>query len=165
MIFKIMAIIAFNQSARAPLTQQPPTPVQINGTTSPCLKKASEAKWRKVILTNAAKCGLEPWMVESIVRVESSYCKQTVNPKSTARGCMQVLKGTAGDKYIRLDHHEESIQVGVEVLCKFKKSFPNTFLMRYHVGNGKLEGEVAAMAAEYKKRLDPAKNIYFNKAD
>ena len=124
------------------------------------MTKATEETWKQVITAEAKTCGLCPAMVESIIRVESTYCLYTKNSTSTAKGCMQLLKGTAKEDYSKLENHRDSIRLGVAYLCKLKQSFKNTYVVRFHAGNGKLE-KLENLVVPYLNKLDPSKNKYF----
>lgn len=124
------------------------------------MTKATTQTWKKVITSEAQTCGICPAMVESIIRAESTYCLYTKNSTSTAKGCMQILKGTAGSDYSKLDDHLESIRLGVAYLCKLKQSFKNTYLVRFHAGNGKID-TLKELVVPYLNKLDPSKNKYF----
>lgn len=118
-------------------------------------------QWVAIINEQSKVCNIPPSIIEAHIRTESQYCKYTKNKHSTARGCLQVVKATAGDQYHLLADDVESIRIGVAVLCKFKSSFPNTYSLRYYIGNGKLEGQTLKDATSYFRKLQPVNNKYF----
>lgn len=68
----------------------------------------------KVPLTPKEKIEQEfkdaPVMVK-IAGAESTHCKNKVNPKSSARGCFQILKGTWRDYKCEGDFNDEAVRM------------------------------------------------------
>lgn len=125
-------------------------------------KRKPDREWVKAIITLAKTCELAPHQVESIIRVESNYCKYTVSKSSTALGCMQVLRKTASDDYHKLVDDWYSLKIGVKVLCNFKKKYPKTFMWRYHIGTSKnLSIQQQKDVAIYIKKTNPKLNKFF----
>lgn len=108
------------------------------------------------IINASLICNIPPANIEAIIRVESSYCLQTVSKKSSARGCMQLLSINR-NVFDTLDH-ERSIYAGTRYLCKLKSRFPRSYMLRYYIGPS---GDITVPEVkEYKRRLN-LPNKYF----
>ena len=115
--------------------------------------------WPIILTKLSLVCGIPPANIESIVRVESNYCKYTVSKSSTSVGCMQLIKANRNPAD---DHSNPIVSMlrGVDYLCNLKSRFPKTYMIRYHVGpNGDINSDAAK---EYKRRLN-LENKYFNR--
>lgn len=118
--------------------------------------------WVTLLLELSTICSIKPADIESHIRVESNYCKYVSNKSSSARGCLQVLKGNLNVfQLYDMRNKIRSIQIGVDYMCRLKKSFPNTWRGRYFVGNGKLEGVLLEQYNTYVNKLDHKYNKYF----
>lgn len=121
-------------------------------------------KWIFGIQSASSICDISPQIIEGIIRTESNYCKYKINKKSSARGCMQIIKSNLTEteyKRVKIDDWY-SIKKGVELLCKFKKSYPRTYIRRYYAGTGKLEGKIGHDSMIYEKKvLDFSQNKYY----
>ena len=105
-------------------------------------------------------CDISPAKIEAHIRVESNYCKYKLNKKSSAKGCMQLLKVNR-NVFDTIDMRDDykSILAGTKYLCKLKASFPRTYNIRYFIGpNGKIKSNEAI---SYKEKLNTKLNKYY----
>jgi hypothetical protein len=116
--------------------------------------------WSLIILSLSSICNIEPAKIESVIRVESNYCRQIKNKRSSAMGCMQVLKVNRNVLETAAMRNEyNSMVIGTNYLCKLKASFPRSYMIRYHIGpNGDINSERATL---YKNKLNNKYNIYY----
>lgn len=98
----------------------------------------------------AIKYNLDPYLIASIINVESSYDKEAISPKS-AKGLMQISPQTgkwASEELNIEDYSEEklfqpeiNIMIGSWYLDRLKKEFSDNLdhiLMAYNAGSGNL---------------------------
>lgn len=113
--------------------------------------------WVTLFISLSQICGIHPADIEAVVRVESNYCKYTVSKSSTAEGCFQLLKVNRSPSDDHTNVYISALR-GVEYLCKLKKSYPKSYLVRYHVGpNGDINSKKALI---YKSKLNINNNQF-----
>jgi soluble lytic murein transglycosylase-like protein len=69
--------------------------IQNNSVTGRKASKTPNPEVQKLVTQVAKEHGVDPALAHAVVQVESRYDCNAKNPKSTATGAMQVLRGTA----------------------------------------------------------------------
>jgi peptidoglycan lytic transglycosylase len=106
--------------------------------------------YNSTIKEYANEYNLDPYLIASIINVESSYDKEAISPKS-AKGLMQISPQTgkwASEELNIEDYSEEklfqpktNIMIGTWYLDRLKKEFNNNLdhiLIAYNAGSGNL---------------------------
>ena len=122
----------------------------------------------EIILALSLQYGVPAHLVESIIRVESNYCAATYNlnrNKTHDYGCMQVNSSnlTAQEIQIIKKYPEYGLHKGMTILVNLKKRFPNSYVCRYNVGVGKLEGVRLKNCNIYLNKINQPTNKYFKR--
>lgn len=106
--------------------------------------------YNNIIKRYSSEYNLDPYLVASIINVESRYDKQAISPK-LARGLMQISPQTGewASKELNIEDYSEdelydpetNIRIGSWYLDRLGKEFKNDFdhiLIAYNAGSGNL---------------------------
>lgn len=114
----------------------------------PMMKKVCPLKYSEEILLSANENDLSPFLIASIIRVESSFDKRAVSRKG-AVGLMQLMPSTAawlGEiKEIKIDEYSlEDPVINIALGCYYFRTLLEEFgkipaLAAYNAGRGNLE--------------------------
>ena len=117
--------------------------------------------YKTVAFEIAKKYNVDPYLVLSIINVESTGCKYKVNKTSGDYGCMQVNQANIDklglDKHKLVHNDAYAIEAGVVILHKMKLRYADTeklsWVCRYNVGTGKLRGRRAKLCTMYANKV------------
>lgn len=95
------------------------------------------------------KYGVEPQLLKAVAQVESGLDHTAVNPYTNDYGILQINYKTAAAYNINIERlisdRAYSLDRGAFVLSEFQKQFaakePDTWVCRFNVGWGRLEGK------------------------
>ncbi|HOS92221.1 MAG TPA: lytic transglycosylase domain-containing protein [Armatimonadota bacterium] len=102
---------------------------------------AGTAQWRGLIGKHAAQCGVDPTLVEAVMRVESGGAPHSLSPAGAA-GLMQLMPATARSLGVRDPFDpDESIQGGTRYLRQMLDRFGDLprALAAYNAGPAAVE--------------------------
>lgn len=106
--------------------------------------------YNSIVREYSAKYGIDPYLVASIINVESSYDKEAISPKD-AKGLMQISPQTGewASEEIPIENYSESRlfepEVNIEIGCWYLDRLSDQFdgnldhmLIAYNAGSGNL---------------------------
>ena len=108
------------------------------------------------ITEQAKAAGLRPGMAEAVAYEESGGDPNAKNPKSSATGIFQLVKGTARQEGVDAKDPDQNIKGGIAYLAKATKKAggdPFKTALYYHDGINKDIGKASSEGIEYAKKV------------